>query len=776
MTVTRDASAGARRTWFRPARRWLPGTAAGQVAAPAQRPGRQQMARFAAAGAGIAALAAAGVAARATVAASLTALGHLHWQWIPAAVLLETASMAAFAIMQRRLLAAGGADVGIRPMLATTYAANALSVSVPLAGSALATAFTFRRFTRQGADAALAGWSLLAGGVISSAAAAMVVVGGALTSGNIVVAAAAVPGGVLAVAALVAAATAARHPRLRGALERPAAWALRQGFRMLRRPGTEPRQIIRAWAQRLGSLQLPPSGWVAVTGLALANWLADAAVLAVSIRATGAVVPWHDLLLVYGTAIVAQSLNITPGGLGVTEGTLSLALIATGQGASQALAAVLLYRLASFWLVALAGWLVLLWLRHPRVRRGTEPRHPRPGSPGDPAMTAGTRTAERPVRLAVHDLVLLHGQPGSPADWQLVTARLPAQLQVLAADRPGYGSSRLPAGGFAANARAVLDDLDSRGISRAVLVGHSYGGGVALAAAALAPRRVEAVILLASVGPGCVNGWDKLLAAPGTGQLCALVAWRLTPWIARARLAVAARRRGRPLGPGEHANWQVWGHPGRGHRPLWRTFLTEQHALLRELGELDQAIASVHAPVLLLADPKDIVVPLDTARGLARALPDARLQLIDRAGHNLPRRAPDAVADAIVAFLAATEEQAARDQTPSPAFEGRRLGQPAVVLAAPPALQPRAAVIGDVRAWWSAQTDAHHTGTSSSWPDAGLTGPPTRSQVRRAGRRRPHCDEGASVLIAGASASPRAAMTGIQGPPAGAFPHHWSTS
>jgi Predicted hydrolases or acyltransferases (alpha/beta hydrolase superfamily) len=86
----------------------------------------------------------------------------------------------------------------------------------------------------------------------------------------------------------------------------------------------------------------------------------------------------------------------------------------------------------------------------------------------------------------------------------------------------------------------VLDDLDARGITRAVLVGHSYGGGVALAAAALAPRRVEAVILLASVGPGCVNGWDKLLAAPGTGQLCALVAWRLTPWIARARLAGTA--------------------------------------------------------------------------------------------------------------------------------------------------------------------------------------------------------------------------------------------
>jgi pimeloyl-ACP methyl ester carboxylesterase len=602
----------------------------------------KKVARMAAASAALAAVTAAGVAERTALAASFVVLAHLHWLWIPAAVALESVSMAAFAVMQRKLLTAGGARVGVRPMLATAYAANAVSVSVPLAGPALATAFTFRRFTRQGADAPLAGWSLLAGGVISSAAAALVVVGGGLASGNTLVAAVAVPGGVLAVAVLVAAVAAVRRPRLRGALERPAGWMLRQGSRIVRRPIAEPDQTIRAWAQRLSSLQLPPAGWMTATGLALANWLADAAVLAVSIRATGATIPWHDLLLVYGTGIAAQSLNITPGGLGVTEGSLSLALIATGLGASPALAAVLLYRLASFWLVALAGWLVVFWLRRPRARRGPAPSRNRavPG-PGAAAW------------LDAHELVLLHGQPGSPADWQQVAGLLPAQLHPVATDRPGYGSSRLPAGGFAANARAVLDDLDSRGITRAVLVGHSWGGGVALSAASLAPGRVAAVVLLASVGPGCVTGWDRLLAAPGAGQLCALVAWRLTPWMARARLAGIARRRGRPLRPGEHANWQVWGDADRGYHPQWRTFLTEQRALLRELSELEHAIASVRAPVLVLADPKDTVVPFETARRLARALPDARLQLVEGAGHHLPRRAPEAVADAIVAFLSA---------------------------------------------------------------------------------------------------------------------------
>ena len=148
------------------------------------------------------------------------------------------------------------------------------------------------------------------------------------------------------------------------------------------------------------------------------------------------------------------------------------------------------------------------------------------------------------------------------------------------------------------------------------------------------------MVLLASVGPGCLTGWDRLLAAPGAGRLCAQVAWRLTPWMARARLARIARRRDRTLRPDENVNWQVWGHAGHGRHPLWRTFLTEQRALLRELDELERAIASVRAPVLVLADPKDAVVPFETARRLTRALPDAHLQLVEGAGHNLPGEPP----------------------------------------------------------------------------------------------------------------------------------------
>jgi pimeloyl-ACP methyl ester carboxylesterase len=226
-------------------------------------------------------------------------------------------------------------------------------------------------------------------------------------------------------------------------------------------------------------------------------------------------------------------------------------------------------------------------------------------------------------------------------------------------DRPGYGASLGPAVGFTANAQAVLDDLDARGVQSAVLVGHSWGGGVALRAASMAPDRVRAVVLLASVGPGCVTSLDWVLAAPGVGELSSLLAFRWTPWIARAWLTWLRRRQGRPLYPGESASLQVWGYPAESKWPVWRTFLAEQRALLRELSDLEAAAATVRVPVLVIADPADMVVPVKTSHNLAAMLPDARLMLVTGIGHHLPRCAPATVADAMTAFLAAVDRREA---------------------------------------------------------------------------------------------------------------------
>jgi pimeloyl-ACP methyl ester carboxylesterase len=259
-----------------------------------------------------------------------------------------------------------------------------------------------------------------------------------------------------------------------------------------------------------------------------------------------------------------------------------------------------------------------------------------------------------------HAIVMLHGQPGSSSDWQQLAGLLPASLRVLALDRPGYGASRHPAGDFAQNARAILAELDAAGIERAVVVGHSYGGGVALSLATLAPERVAALVLLASVGPGCLTGWDRLLAAPVAGEVCAVTAWSLTPWLARARLAVIARRRQRPIGASEYVNWHIWASARYDRGPLWRTFLTEQRSLVGEIDDLTASLADVHQPTLLLADPRDAVIPVESTYQLAAALPDARVELVHNIGHHLPVRGAAKTAARITQFLAALDGLPAR--------------------------------------------------------------------------------------------------------------------
>ncbi|MGN6676846.1 MAG: alpha/beta fold hydrolase [Streptosporangiaceae bacterium] len=247
--------------------------------------------------------------------------------------------------------------------------------------------------------------------------------------------------------------------------------------------------------------------------------------------------------------------------------------------------------------------------------------------------------------------MLLHGQPGLAADWQPVIANLPASLTAIALDRPGHGSSPLPGGGLETNAAAVLGALDARDIDRAVLVGHSYGGGVALQVAATAPERVEALVLLASVGPDCLNIFDWLLAAPVAGAMASRVAWQLTPPFARAVLRLLTRKR--------HPNWQVWGHARWDNGPLWRTFLAEQKALVREAPQFAGLAASISAPALVVTDPRDSLVPFRTAEALIEVLPDARMHLIKGAGHHLPLRAPEEVAIQISVFLETAEVEPA---------------------------------------------------------------------------------------------------------------------
>jgi uncharacterized protein (TIRG00374 family) len=297
---------------------------------------------------------------RSLIASSFGVVGHLKWIWLVLAVELESASMASFARLQRRLLRVGAPRVRLLPVMATVYAGNALSATVPFAGSQMSVVFAFRRFKQLGVEAMVAGWTLVVAGVISSLASALLLVVGAVLTGNDVVAVTGAVGGIVGVGILGLATMASRRPAALTALHRPAGWTLRLARRALGRPVRDPEAVFATLAARLGTLRLSPWGWVMVVVVALVNWLADAGVLAASLVAVGSPVPWRGLLFAYAVGTAVQSIGIVPGGLGVVEGALAIALMGAGVRHPVALAAVLVYRFISFWMVVSVGWLVYL--------------------------------------------------------------------------------------------------------------------------------------------------------------------------------------------------------------------------------------------------------------------------------------------------------------------------------------------------------------------------------------------------------------------------------
>jgi pimeloyl-ACP methyl ester carboxylesterase len=103
-------------------------------------------------------------------------------------------------------------------------------------------------------------------------------------------------------------------------------------------------------------------------------------------------------------------------------------------------------------------------------------------------------------------VLLLHGLASSRRFWDLVVPGL-AGLRVVALDQRGHGDSERPSGPYdgATVVADALTALDALGLSRVVVVGHSWGAGTALRLAATAPERVLAVV---AVDGGLGNARD----------------------------------------------------------------------------------------------------------------------------------------------------------------------------------------------------------------------------------------------------------------------------
>ncbi|HST48302.1 alpha/beta fold hydrolase [Jatrophihabitans sp.] len=251
--------------------------------------------------------------------------------------------------------------------------------------------------------------------------------------------------------------------------------------------------------------------------------------------------------------------------------------------------------------------------------------------------------------MSTPTIVLLHGQPDSSASfWPLrreLLRRLPDGVRVLAPDRPGYGANPLPATGYPGNVRWLQGWLEQVQAGPTVLVGHSWAGGVAILAAARRPPSLAGLVLLASVGPHCVMPIDRVLAAPVLGELIAYATLQLgrplVRWRARSAILAALAEADRPYGSCSGAAMR--------HRPVWRSFLLEQRALLAGAPQIDAALPLITAPTVVISGDRDAMIPAATPAGLLAAIGHATGHQVE-AGHDLQLRRPVEVAERIAGW------------------------------------------------------------------------------------------------------------------------------
>jgi len=255
-------------------------------------------------------------------------------------------------------------------------------------------------------------------------------------------------------------------------------------------------------------------------------------------------------------------------------------------------------------------------------------------------------------------IVLVHGTSASLHTWQGWSAALRTQRRVISFDLPGFGLTGPFTGRYAGQAyrgddyaRFVLDLMDALGIPRAVLGGNSLGGEVAWRVAALAPQRVDRLILVDAAGypfePESVPIGFRLARVPLLN--------RLTEWVL-------------PRGVVESSVRDVYGDPGKvtsalvdryfeltlreGNR---RALVQRFQAMQRDAEAYDDNRSRLRAlkqPALIIWGGRDRLIPQAIAKQFNADLAASRLVVFDSLGHVPQEEDPAATVAAVREFLA----------------------------------------------------------------------------------------------------------------------------
>ncbi|MBI5310745.1 MAG: alpha/beta hydrolase [Actinobacteria bacterium] len=248
-------------------------------------------------------------------------------------------------------------------------------------------------------------------------------------------------------------------------------------------------------------------------------------------------------------------------------------------------------------------------------------------------------------------IVFVHGLPGTAADFDNVARRL-AGRHIIQIDRPGYGYSTGGTQDMFAQAETVHDLLASRNVKGATVVGHSYGGPLAIALAHEHPRDVARIATLAGAGGGMqIDEMNKVNAElirithlPVIEQVNELF---FSNMVLRGLASVQVKE---AFNPEDVV-------PAYKERTLTFTLKDSDLEALREntldfdddVARVDDFMDEVRQPALVMQGRGDKLVAPQYATAIARALPRAKLVELD-GGHMFLISQPTRVAKEIKAL------------------------------------------------------------------------------------------------------------------------------
>ena len=233
-------------------------------------------------------------------------------------------------------------------------------------------------------------------------------------------------------------------------------------------------------------------------------------------------------------------------------------------------------------------------------------------------------------------LVVIHGGGGDARTWWRNIDELAGKYTVYAPDLPGYGGSQPLDGDYYIPELADFLDKFARslGLEKFHLVGHSLGGGIALNYALKFPQKIRKLVLVSSLCLGReIAFWVRLFSLPALIQSLGAVTMALLKGLKWVLKQLNPAEFIMPLSP---ASMTVGGSI--------TTF--RQQTLV-----LEQRLAEIKMPTLLVWGARDPIVPVRQAYRAAKVIPDCRVEVFKKRGHNVHRDELKKFSSVITGFL-----------------------------------------------------------------------------------------------------------------------------